>query len=391
MKWSIQEAANWYCKEYLRVDRNNFSQQREYTIENYVKFLERQVYYEKESILNSPAKIEWHITNYCDQKCYFCYSGMCGKQSVRDELSISELEQLLTSMQQENVIEIQIEGGEPLLYPHIEYVLKTLKQNRHRIRLLTNGTSFTRSIMHTIKDHFTKYDVLQISIHGHNSQLHNRIVGRTGSFALLTHNLDLLQSMDIPVRISTVVTKENIAHLTDIYKFIKQFSNVKVFVAQPTIPIGDASVDDTVSNEQLLLAYYDIYMIRESHDPKLALLMGHCFDIPEIKDYIINYGERDNIQYCSAGRSRLSIEANGDVYPCHFLKHEEFLIGNIKKQSIGEIWNNSPQLNKVRLGRDKDSYCNNCEMKVHCVKKGICTSYAKNKNINDKPINCFMV
>jgi len=391
MKLNLQEAANWYCEEFLKVEQNAASQKQKYTIENFVKTLERQVYYKKESILNSPVKIEWHITNYCDQKCYFCYSGMCGEQSLRDELSIRELEKLLISMLHENVIEIQIEGGEPLLYPHIEYVLKTLKNNHHRIRLLTNGTSFTPSIMQTIKNNFTKYDVLQISVHGHNSHLHNKIVGRSDSFTLLNKNLDSLQSMNIPVRISAVVTKENLDHLTDIYMFIKQFFNVSVFVAQPTIPIGDASVNDSVSNEQLLLAYYDIYMNRKTHDPKLALLMGHCFDIPEIKNYIMKHGKADNIQYCSAGRSRLSIEANGDVYPCHFLKYDDFLIGNVKNQSIGEIWNNSLQLDKIRLGRDKNAYCNTCAMKDHCVKKGICTSYLRDKNINDKPVNCFIV
>jgi radical SAM protein with 4Fe4S-binding SPASM domain len=245
--------------------------------------------------------------------------------------------------------------------------------------------------MQTIKSHFAKYDVLQISVHGHNSKLHNKIVGRPDSFSYLTTNLVLLQSMDISVRISAVVTKENINNLTDIYAFIKQFSNVTAFVAQPTIPIGDANVNDSVSNEELLLSYFDVFNNRKTGDPKLALLMGHCFDVPEIKNYVLKHGKADNIQYCSAGRSRLSIEANGDVYPCHFLKYGDFLIGNIKNQSISEIWNNSPKLNNIRLGRDRDAYCNTCEMKEHCVKKGICTSYLRNKNINDKPINCFIV
>lgn len=389
MRSLLKEASIWYCDEFLKTKLNDVEANVKYTIENFVRMLERQVYYAQEDVLSSPVKIEWHITNYCDQRCYFCYSGICGNKNKLNELNFDDLQKLLDSMKNENVLEVQIEGGEPLLYPHIEFVINKLKNNRHRIRLLTNGTSFTPSIIKTIKENFTKYDVLQISVHGHCSQLHDKIVGRPGSYNLLKRNLLLLEKADIPVRISVVVTNDNINYLTEIYKSIAGYKNINVFVAQPTIPVGDSSIVDLVSNEDLLCSYYSLYRVRKSYEPKLALLMGHCFDVDEIKDYIVENGKPDAIYFCSAGRSRLCIEANGDVYPCHFLKYDDFYLGNIKELSIGEIWRNSTKLKNIQYGRNEDSYCNMCEMKEHCVKKGICTSYLYNKNINDKPINCF--
>jgi radical SAM protein with 4Fe4S-binding SPASM domain len=71
----------------------------------------------------------------------------------------------------------------------------------------------------------------------------------------------------------------------------------------------------------------------------------------------------------------MSIEPNGDIYPCVFFPHEkEVKLGNIR-DDVENIWTNNPLLMKLR---DKDAllgHCGVCDSRYIC---GGCRARAYN-------------
>ena len=74
---------------------------------------------------------------------------------------------------------------------------------------------------------------------------------------------------------------------------------------------------------------------------------------------------------CGAGSFSLNINPYGEVYVCNSLL---LSLGNVRKQSIDDIWNNSPVLKMIRNFRtDHLKGCENCE---HIDKCDFCTGNA---------------
>jgi radical SAM protein with 4Fe4S-binding SPASM domain len=79
---------------------------------------------------------------------------------------------------------------------------------------------------------------------------------------------------------------------------------------------------------------------------------------------------------CGCGRFYVSIEPNGDIYPCVFFPHKkEVKLGNIIKEDFDEIWWKSDLLKKTR---DKDLLENECKKCRHRYICGGCRARAYN-------------
>ncbi|MGQ9597676.1 MAG: SPASM domain-containing protein, partial [Thermoproteota archaeon] len=89
--------------------------------------------------------------------------------------------------------------------------------------------------------------------------------------------------------------------------------------------------------------------------------------------YNVSYGD-PNIRRlavfiggCGAGRFYISVEPNGDLYPCVFFSHdEEVRLGNLLKDDFEEIWVENKLLWKLR---NKDALKGNCG---ECLYRYIC-------------------
>ncbi len=75
----------------------------------------------------------------------------------------------------------------------------------------------------------------------------------------------------------------------------------------------------------------------------------------------------DFVGGCGAGRFYMSIEPNGDLYPCVFFPHDEELkLGNLLEDDFEEVWKNNPLLKTLRNKNLLDDHCGSCESKNIC-------------------------
>lgn len=93
---------------------------------------------------------------------------------------------------------------------------------------------------------------------------------------------------------------------------------------------------------------------------------------------------------CSAGKSNLFISSDGLVYPCLGLAFPEFIIGDIKKDSVINIWKKSSLLKELRkLSVDDFEKCKHCKVKDVCGGGCRGTAYFNFKSLTaPDPFHC---
>lgn len=152
----------------------------------------------------------------CNNNCRFCGEGenRCLGDRPTDEIK-RELE-----LRGNYAQEVVLTGGEPTLRKDIfELIYYAKKLGFSLIQLQTNGRMFSY-------EDFTKkmseIDKLQyfISIHGHNSQLHDSLTRVSGSFSQTTQGIKNLKKYGSFIITDTVITKQNYKFLPEIAKFL---------------------------------------------------------------------------------------------------------------------------------------------------------------------------
>lgn len=168
------------------------------------------------------------LTRNCNLRCNFCYvkdAGYCENEMV----SLDNLKKIIDFCCQAKVKYVFFTGGEPLLYPFLNDILKYIKEKDHPMStaVATNGILLeNEQFCKKLKD--SGLDYLDISMKGKTSQEWIDITGSDGYYKQqkAIHNVSLL-NMDFTC--SMVVTLENVYSLcisvrTALENGAKQFS-----------------------------------------------------------------------------------------------------------------------------------------------------------------------
>lgn len=291
-----------------------------------------------------PEAISWDITKKCNLKCKHCYSN--AGVSFQDELSTEEAKQLIDEISEMGIPELIILGGEPFtrgdLFEIIEYAVNKFID----VAVATNGYYINNETAKKL----SKLNLIgiQVSIDSSNEKQHDKFRGINGSFKKSLEALKILANHDCPTVVNTVITKDNIEQLEDIIKLCISL-NVRKYRFIKYIPSGRG-----ISN-------FNQYAISQEQNKKMQKQIEDLKNkyeeyIEVADDKSMAFLKGDNQLFCTAGISTLSIKANGDVVPCSYINENEFVCGNIKKDTLYRIWNGT----KIRIFRCAESMVGKC-------------------------------
>lgn len=180
-------------------------------------------------------RIEFFIVKKCINNCVFC--------SERDkfdgsELSLKEIRKRLTGEKQCGVNLVHFMGGEPTIHSKFDKILILSKSLGFRTHIITNGIKFSSK---SFCDRTLAYlDEIKISIHGHNSKIHDANTRNRGSFKHMIKGFDnLAKSYKHTLMATTTITKINCSYLLDIARLINKYG-IKDLQFISIIPSGEA-------------------------------------------------------------------------------------------------------------------------------------------------------
>ncbi|MHB8075763.1 radical SAM/SPASM domain-containing protein [Desulfosporosinus fructosivorans] len=279
-------------------------------------------------ILIGPFQIALDVTNECNMRCLHCYNAS-GENIVKEnELSNTEFIDLIKDISELKPFNICFCGGEPLLKINAicEYANILKGKKVPNISLVTNGLLVNEVIAQKIFN--SGINTVQVSLDGANHISYEKLRQIKGSFDKAINAIKIFKKFPFrSVNVSFCPTSFNIDEIEEVYILCKELG-VSLLRTQPLMFLGRANENlksICPTNEQYRKLLRKIVNINESN-----------------KGLKIEWG--DPIQHLIEGRTRskidntfITIRANGDIVPSPYLP---VVIGNIKKHSFSDYWNN---------------------------------------------------
>jgi MoaA/NifB/PqqE/SkfB family radical SAM enzyme len=148
-----------------------------------------------------------HLSDICNLQCKHCYLDASPMGSCMLPLDL-----VLRTMEEADALgikSVQLSGGEPLLHPNIDAILKAAKGKRFPLSLSTNGTRIDDSIADLLSEINAS---IVASIDG-PSVYHDSFRGRQGCFNQAEEGIGRLIDRGLHVRIVSTICEDNYEHI----------------------------------------------------------------------------------------------------------------------------------------------------------------------------------
>ncbi|WP_291736313.1 radical SAM protein [Clostridium sp.] len=309
----------------------------------------------------SPCFIDITTTKRCNLRCDYCSvsAGNC----YEDELNLEEFKKLFKEVHDLNIHRISLSGGEPFTRSDFFDILNEATKYDYATIINSNGTLITEEIAKKL----TRYNFnrICITLDGDRPEIHEYFRGK-GSFEKTINGIKNLQKYNLPVSTLFTLNKINVNNLIDCIKFNEklgiEYMSVMVLCPTGRATSGNLLVDkntwyevfnkltDMKKNEEIKLNF----KIVPPNESDVFWLYYFPLKYYDKLDLLYLWEQEENNNYnreisCKAGISSCYIDANGDVYGCELMSGiNSLLAGNIKKQSLKDIWDNSSVFSKLR-------------------------------------------
>lgn len=297
------------------------------------------------------------ITKICNERCVHCYIPHENKNvMMSDEDFYRIIEQ---AKEMKTVVNFRISGGECMTHPSFKKFIKKVKDNGFALDLLTNLTLLDDETIEILKE--GTFSSVQTTLFSLVPEIHDKITKVPGSLEKTLRNLEKLRESKIKVSVATQVMEMNKDSIEDLYKYCDSHE-FKLRCDWTIIAKEDRNSENLSCRICNLADYEDICKL------KLKYIDGYR---KELKEELSRTPKTETTHLCNAGSNGLQIDANLNVHPC---PGWDLSLGNLKKESLFDIWTKSEELQKVRNVILKDfPKCAKCEIRNLC---SICMAQA---------------
>lgn len=176
------------------------------------------------------------ITTLCNNNCLFCLASDMKKEGHRD---MNWIKQEMKKGLDEGFTRLILSGGDPTMHPLFPEIIKTAKDIGYKhVQAISNGRMFA-SEEFLRKCIQAGLDEVTVSVHGHNSELHDYLTSVPGSFVQTIKGIKNALSSGIITSCDIVLNKKNYASFPKIVKFL-YYLGVREIDVLHIVPFGNA-------------------------------------------------------------------------------------------------------------------------------------------------------
>lgn len=309
-----------------------------------------------------PKVVSWNVTQACNLRCPHCYLA-AGKPAPR-ELSTEEGFELIDQLSSLGTQLLILTGGEPLVRPDLCALAQHASERGLMVVLGTNGTLIDEKIAQQLKA--SGVQGVGISLDSLDAAKHDAFRGLWGAWEKAVHAMDVCISQGLEVAIQTSVLPMNYDEIPQLIAYAYG-KGARAFNAYFLVCTGrgEKLTDITPQQYEVLLNYL---IDAQAQYPRMfvrAKCAPHIKRLAHEKLACVQVGTAGLLTSvgCPAGSSYLRITPEGDITPCPYLP---FVLGNISKTALRQIWESSETLHKLRT-LELRGRCGICEFKKLCV------------------------
>lgn len=308
------------------------------------------------------------VTCRCNLHCKYCYLAA---QSHGNDMESTVLANALALLPHSGPCHVQISGGEPTLVPDlIEQVGERCRAINTDISLAiqTNGTLLTHELIQL----FTTFSIeVGVSLDGIPA-IHNSLRGKADD---TLRSLHLLELHNIPFRVTTVVSADNVEHLDTLVLMLSGFSLCRGIGLDLLVNKGRGQALTPPLAENLHRGITNLVQMFEKVNNRRTTPI-------QLRELDMCHHGRSNRIFCraTAGQS-LAVTPDGSLYPCSQTMYDSsFAMGTV---FAPDIYKKQP-LTAINLVSKE---CNDCQLNQQCP--GDCPSRIYYGN-TENPLACIM-
>jgi radical SAM protein with 4Fe4S-binding SPASM domain len=320
----------------------------------------------------TPLLVSYTITRACNLRCLHCH--VSAREPMPDELTLKEAIHTIDEMHSLGTQAVIFSGGEPLLRK--DFVLQLIEHCDDLgiiPAMLSNGLLMTPQTVLELQEAGLK--AVGLPIDSVVPEKHDHLRNVPGSFGKTLQAIKACLELDLEVVVTTMALKDTYTEMPARIEYLNSLGVDEVAVYD-LVPVGRGKdvMDNAMTMEQRVNLIK--WLQSQQEDTEMTFTMSGGMPLyPEIacemhrnhgtkaKDLLIKEFWIHQGIGCPAGNMYFSLRPNGDVYPCPFLPIK---VGNIREQSLREIWQKSPILNALRQRRNLKGKCGSCEYREGC-------------------------
>jgi len=313
-----------------------------------------------------PIYAVWEVTLACDLACRHC--GSRAGHARTDELTTAECLDLVRQMAELGVMEVTLIGGEAYLREDWTDIIREIRRLGMSATMTSGGRGITAEKARAAKE--AGVESVSISIDG-NEATHDRLRGVKGSYKSAFQAMDFLREAGVKVSTNTQINRLTLPELPELLEAFAAHGGHS-WQLQLTVPMGRAADEPEVlfqPSEMLELFPLLGQLKKRADELRVRIWPGNNIGYFGPYESVLKGNmPRGHMASCGAGRSTLGIEADGAIKGCPSLPTEAWTGGNIRDNSLKDIWERSAPLRYTRDRTVDDlwGYCRTCYYAEEC-------------------------
>lgn len=304
-------------------------------------------------IRENRMRVYFAPTPYCNLKCVYCYAE-AGVPKEQTEFDLQETFSIIDKFTDENVSEVIITGGEPLMRKDLFDLVDYIKyEKQKKVSILTNGILINKGNV----EQFRKFEKVTLSLDASNAEI-NDITRGKGTFDKIIKSVRLLKENSVRVGITSVVSTVNLENVSELLRFIREELDIPEHKVAIHVAHGRGKSSRIECNGMQIKEFRDKYLedfMETGQKEKNTSLFE-----PKIARNVQR-------QMCGVASAEIYVNERGEVYPCRLFVADAYKLGNLKDNTLMEIINNETTKNfKEGMKVDSIESCSKCEVKYLC-------------------------
>ncbi len=314
----------------------------------------------------------FELTLRCNENCIHCGSR-CGEvpsDEIPAQVFIDLLDKIANDFKEKRLKTpefsgikprlpmLNITGGEPLLRKEFFDIVSHAHKLGFPWGMTSNGTLITKEVARKLKE--TGMGTIAISLDG-TKEYHDAFRRSKNAFERTAEGIrNLMEQGFQEVQVTTVVTKQNLPQLEEIFKTVcnLEADSWRLLAIEP---IGRA-----LENQNMALSLDEhrqmLRYIRDKREEGYPVTYGCCHYLGLDFEHEV----RDWYFLCNAGVYTASIMANGDIGACLDIERRpETIQGNVLKNDFTDVWNNRFEIFRTPLST-RCAECGGCPDEPFC-------------------------
>lgn len=307
-------------------------------------------------MIKLPSFAALHITEVCTHRCPFCYAGKGLGSKVHADYS--SLCKILLELEKYNFESVALLGGDPAKYNKIYELLQFIYNNTHlKVEFLSNTLDIKG---YTPTEIAPLVSSVETTIHG-TELFHDYLCGQSGAFSAIIEKLHQYQNLNTTLNIDINITPQNIHELYNVLSYLFETEKLKIknILIQRIIPTGNAEGNSIykLTRNELNDAFKQIEMAQSKYG--FSVIAEDTFPFCAVDSKYHKY-----LNKCLWGDTKIAINGEGNISRCG--ADPRFSLGNLLKEPLSNILENSTQLKVFKEKTYLPNKCKKCGFLSRC-------------------------